>query len=185
MIEIPFVTFEQLVALGGIFALLVFWHFFADWFFQTHAEAMAKAKDGRTRAWHCLKYALLFTPVMALIGVQDDAAWWAFTILFGSHYIIDSYVPVMLWAKWLRQAPHFDVKVWLPGGWEDKKIELVDASTVPYDKNQDGVVRQRTLEEGFKAFIAEPIGIVLMIVMDQFMHIAFLLPVAYIIVMCR
>ena len=104
----------------------------------------------------------------------------AFAILFVSHYIIDSYVPVMLWAKHLRKASEFSYVVppmtltkeqheaFMKGemkihavGWSDK---VVDHVMYPNDK------------EAFKAFAHTPIGVVLMITIDQLFHIAFLLP---------
>lgn len=39
---------------------------------------------------------------------------------------------------------------------------------------------QRVLDlEGFIAFVSEPLGKILLIAVDQIVHIAFLLPVAY------
>lgn len=139
---------SRFAAMGGVFAVLVFWHFFADWLFQTHVEAMAKAKDRRVRAMHCLVYAGLFVPLFAGLHMPLLGACYSLAILFTSHFVIDSYIPVLLWAKYLRRAPQFS------------------AGT--------------SNEEAFKAFAATPIGLVLMIVMDQFFHIAFLLPIAWV-----
>lgn len=158
-------------SVGGTFAVLVFWHFIADWLFQTHKEAMAKARFPTVRAIHCLKYALAFLPVFWLLRSENATVAWSLVILLLSHYVIDSYVPVMLWAKHLRKAPQFTDAVFSPaaeaGGWSDRKI---DRKTY------------RTDEEAFKAFAATPLGLVLMITMDQLFHIAFLLPVAWMIV---
>lgn len=158
-------------ALGGVFAVLVFWHFLADWVFQSHAEAMAmaKAKDRKVRAWHCFKYAATFVPVFWYTEISSTLSGILLAILFGSHYIIDSYVPVMLWAKYLRKAVQF---------------ELV-GKQVPHQPWQDKVVEQRGYEndeEAFKAFASTPLGLILLITMDQFFHIAFLLPIAYLMV---
>ena len=148
---------SQLGQLGGIFAVLVFWHFFADWAFQSQEEAFAKAKNKKVRAWHCFKYAIMFAPLAFF--VSPHAMIFSFLLLFVSHYVIDSYVPVMLWAKYLRKAPQFKVMV--------------------VDPNTRLVMGRRSDEESFKEFASQPLGLILMIVMDQFFHIACLLPVAY------
>lgn len=184
-----------LITLGALFSLFVFWHFVSDWVFQSQKEALAKAKDRKVRAWHCLKYTAPFAPLLSLFRIRtssdmfsgpevDLALGWQFytalAILFVSHYIIDSYVPVMLWAKYLRRATEFTYVVKpvtltkeqheaiLRGegkivgmGWSDN---IVDHVTYPSD------------EEAFRAFAHTPIGLVLMITMDQLFHIAFLIP---------
>lgn len=157
-------SIHELSRLGGVFAILVFWHFFADWVFQTHKEALAKAKNHWVRARHCFVYAALFLPLFWLVGFRDN--WLALTILFVSHFFIDTYIPVMLWAKHLRKAPQFEgvgrTRVFQP--WQDNVVDQVG---------------YKTDEDAFKAFAATNIGLVLMITMDQFLHIAFLLPVAW------
>lgn len=139
---------QHVSQVGGIFALFTIWHFVADWLFQSHEEAMAKALDKKVRAWHCFKYTLAFVPVLFI--ANSFVPWLiACLVLFGSHYVIDSYVPVMLWAKFLREAPQF----------------------------QDPANHSDYL--AFKAFAATPLGLVLMITMDQVFHILFLVPVAW------
>jgi len=51
----------------------------------------------------------------------------------------------------------------LPGGWEDKKLEA----------------RKVTNVEAFKAMMSTPLGLILGITMDQFFHLCFIAPVAY------
>jgi hypothetical protein len=163
-------TTNELALIGGTFAVLTFWHFLADWTFQSHKEALTKATDANVRGWHCLKYAAAFMPLIAWVGDGVTFTWltcfMSFTILFFTHYVIDSYVPVMLWAKYLRRAPQFNNvgKRFPLQGWQDKVIEERG-----YEND----------EETFKAFAATPLGLVLMITMDQFMHITCLLPIAY------
>lgn len=161
--------FFDLLDVGAAFALLTFWHFVADWLFQSHVEAMAKAKDRDVRAWHCVKYALAFVPVMLVFRLDIVPTLAAFTILLVSHYIIDSYVPVMLWAKHLRKAPQFAGvgRAWVPG-WEDKKVEQPCYETD---------------EQAFMALASTPLGLILLITMDQLFHIACLLPVAAMVVL--
>lgn len=165
-------TIERFAALGGIFATLTFWHFLADWTFQSHKEAMAKAKDRKVRAWHCVKYVVAFLPLFRFIDTptfRDPFGLASLTVLatlFISHYVIDSYVPVLLWAKHLRQAPQFTgvgvTRIWAPG----------DPERVTY----------KTTDDAFRAFASTSLGLVLMITIDQLLHIACLLPIAYLIV---
>lgn len=44
---------ELISQAGGLFACLVFIHFFSDFLFQSHAEAMVKHKNHKIRAKHC------------------------------------------------------------------------------------------------------------------------------------
>lgn len=143
--------------------ILVLWHFICDWLFQTHVEAMTKSHNRLVRYWHCFKYAFPFWPLLRFMGMHELYVAWSMTILFVSHYVIDSYVPVMLWAKWLRHAPEFNAIKWTPGQWEDKKIEA----------------RKVSDKEAFKAMASTPLGLILIITMDQFFHLCFLVPVAY------
>lgn len=145
--------------------ILVLCHFAFDWVYQTHKEALAKALDRRVRFWHCVKYAAPFAPVLWWFGMDAAAVAASLAILFGTHYVIDSYVPVMLWAKHLRKAPQFaNVGKRFPlVGWQDKVIEERG-----YESDIDA----------FKAFAATPLGLILVITMDQFLHIACLLPIA-------
>lgn len=87
-------------------------------------------------------------------------------MLFLSHYVIDSYVPALLWAKYLRCAPQFEGartrKVMKP--WADKEVDCITYATDV---------------DAFKAFASTPLGLVMMITVDQLFHIAFLLPVAW------
>ena len=98
---------SQIAQFGGVFALLVFWHFVADWIFQTHSEAMAKAKDARIRAQHCFTYAVIFAPAMGVLQLTWAEALVCWVVLFASHFVEDTYIPVMLWAKHVRQPPEF------------------------------------------------------------------------------
>jgi hypothetical protein len=138
---------NTLTVIGSLFSLAVFWHFVADWFPQSHQEALAKSQNADTRAWHCSKYTLVM--MAPLIGTnlitRPYVAFACAMILYVSHYIIDSYVPVLLWAKYLRKHPAFD--------------------NVMSDK------------DAFKAMASTNIGLILIITMDQLFHIAFLLPV--------
>jgi hypothetical protein len=152
---------------GGVFALLVMLHFCSDWLFQSHAEAMAKAKNKRVRAWHCVKYAAPFVLPFWLAGSSTLVVSVSLAFLSLTHFYIDSYHPTMMWAKHCRKAPQFSETsvVWQPGKWEDKKLETVKVS-------------RYSDEEAFKAFASTSLGLVLVITVDQLFHIMCLLPVA-------
>lgn len=150
---------------GGLFAILTFIHFFVDWIFQSHAEAMAKHNNALVRARHCAIYMLGFVPLLCfflwthtLTPLQYPLS---LAILFFSHFIEDTYLPVYWWAKHIRKPPEMtepymstdiDGKtIWLPA---DPKI-------------------------GFVKFVQTPLGKILMIAIDQIIHITFLFPIVW------
>lgn len=142
-------SIEAVAKVGGIFALLTLAHFISDWLFQSHAEAMAKTKDSWVRARHCLIYTvlmggsiwLLFRPTFEVMAVIAVTLWF-------SHFVEDTYLPVYVWAKYLRK---------------------------PFEMINPGI-------EGFKAFADTGLGKILLITVDQIVHLAFLVPVATILV---
>lgn len=139
---------------GGYFAVLVFWHFFADWLFQSHDEAMRKSHHWQTRFTHCLTYTIFFIPLMGFWGFTKTEAAICGSILFWSHFYEDTYIPVLLWVKHVRNPPEF------------RQID-------------DDGKRVYTDIEAFKKWITSPIGAIIMIVVDQLVHILFLMPTAY------
>lgn len=190
-----------LAILAGVFVLLAFWHFPADWLFQSQKEALAKAKDHLVRARHCTVYTMLFVPLLLLLRVRihndifgsgDNPElvlgwqfWACLAILWVSHFIIDTYWPVMMWAKYLRRAPQFKdvVKpvcltpeqveglksgkgIVVGRGWSDKEIDRIT---------------YKSDEDAFKAFFGTPVGAILCITMDQLFHLWCLWPVAWLI----
>jgi len=199
-----------LALMGGVFAILAFWHFPADWLFQSHKEALAKAKNHLVRARHCLVYTAIYVPVLLLLRLRInpydglhlaslDNFWWCLAILWVSHFIIDTYWPVMMWAKYLRRAPQFkDVQKYGPradGSYAMSNAQfeqmmrpggMVLATTGSVqrkgwsDKGIDRITYAND-EEAFKAFFMTPIGSILCITMDQLFHIACLWPVAWLI----
>lgn len=173
---------QTLSALGGILAMLVFWHFPADWLFQSHKEALAKSKDWLVRARHCVVYTALYWPLFLLVNFHGLKAGLATVILYVSHYIIDSYIPVMLWAKYLRRAPQF-ADVVPPVTLTKEQLDALlrgegSIVGVGWTTDRDRITYKND-EEAFKAMAATNLGLLLMIVMDQFFHICFLIPVAW------
>lgn len=136
--------------MGGLFAFFTFIHFLVDWVFQSHTEAMIKHNNAKVRAKHCGIYTLGFLPILLVFWhVQALAGWQvclSLAILFFSHFVEDTYLPVYLWAKYIRRPPEM-------------------ASQDP--------------KKGFVEFIQTPLGKILMIAIDQIIHLAFLFPIVW------
>ena len=145
---------DQTAKIGGIFALLTILHFVADWVFQSHAEAMAKPTNHRVRAKHCFIYAALcLGGILWCTDPEPEALAWMAYLLFFSHFLEDTYLPVFVWARFVRKPPEMDVEAAGPG------------------------------MRGFVEFASTPLGKILLIAIDQIVHILFLLPVAAMIVL--
>lgn len=90
---------------GGLFAVLAFIHFASDFILQSHSEAMIKHNHPKVRAKHCAIYTISFLPILYLFGFS----WWeylmALNVLFWSHFYLDTYHAVFLWAKHIRRPP--------------------------------------------------------------------------------
>lgn len=142
-------TVIDLAKMGGVFALLVFCHFVVDWLFQSHDEAMKKSHDAWVRAIHCIVYTTGFIPLMILLRLNLVEFIASLTILFVSHFFEDTYYPVFLWVKYVRRPPEFRSPLY------------------PTDR------------EAFLAWFSTPLGKIIGIVVDQLVHIGFLLPIAY------
>ena len=162
-------TIEIAIA-GGLFAVLAFVHFFVDWIFQSHSEAMVKHNRPWIRAKHCAIYTLGFAPLFWAFGLY----WWewlvAANILFWSHFYEDTYTPVFLWAKYIRKPPEMT---------NPRKADMVlqeqeDGSFKPHQ-----AVLPPDPKAGFVEFIQTPMGKILMIAIDQIIHNAFLIPIAW------
>lgn len=158
-------TVHQLALAGGLFAIFAFVHFLVDWIFQTHSEAMVKHNQPKVRAKHCAIYTLGFFPLMWLLNFE---AWeWilGINILFWSHFVEDTYLPVYLWAKYVRRPP-----------------EMIEAWKESYLR-EDGITAFRVHppdpKKGFVEFISTTLGKILMIVVDQIIHLIFLFPLVW------
>ena len=157
---------NKLALCGGIWFILTMVHFFVDWIFQTHAEAMVKHNKPKVRLKHCLVYTIGFIPVMFLLNLQLWEIYAGCAILFLSHFIEDTYVPVFLWAKYVRRPPEMTVS----GRSTIRRLVRKGRELVPYPRND---------KEGFEIFAGTPIGKILVIVVDQIIHILFLLPLVW------
>ena len=150
---------------GGLFAVLVFIHFFTDWLFQSHAEAMIKHNHPWVRAKHCLIYTIGFIPIMLYLQFSLVSFLIGINVLFWSHFVEDSYVPVYLWAKYIRKPP----QMFEP--WKEAYVR-VDGQTA-------FKVHPPDFKHGFEQFVETPIGKILLITVDQIFHLAFLWIIVY------
>lgn len=142
---------EILALAGGIFSLLTFVHFFADWLFQSHREATNKHHDFSIRGRHCIIYTAAFIPLILLLGISGWYLPVSLLTLFLSHFIIDTYIPVFLWAKFIRKVP-----------------ELSEDTSLEGD-------RYLSSKEMFgKLFKESPVHAILFIAVDQILHLSFL-----------
>ena len=151
----------ELAFVGGFLAVLVFIHFFVDWIFQSHAEAMVKHNNWKVRAKHCLIYTVGFMPLFWVCNFSWQETLIAANILFWSHFCEDTYIPVYLWAKWIRRPPEMT---------QPRKSTGVDGYVT---------VGPPDPKAGFVDFIQTPMGKILMIAIDQIIHICFLIPIAW------
>lgn len=150
---------------GGLFALLAFVHFFVDWIFQTHSEAMVKHNHPWIRAKHCFIYTVGFIPVIYFLHYSIIEWIVGLNILFWSHFIEDTYLPVFLWAKYIRRPAE------MTEPWNEIQTQT-DGSTIITTHPPDA-------RYGFSLFIQTPIGKILMIAIDQIIHLTFLFPLVW------
>ena len=96
-------TITKIALAGGLFSIMAFIHFFVDWIFQSHSEAMVKHNHPWIRAKHCLIYTIGFIPLMCFLKYSFWEWLIALNILFWSHFAEDTYIPIFLWAKYIRR----------------------------------------------------------------------------------
>ena len=154
-------TVETLGIAGGLFFLLTFNHFVVDWLFQTHKEAMEKPVNNLVRARHCLIYTVGFLPLLLLLGLNFFELYLSLIILFLSHFVIDTYVPVYLWVKYVRKPPEMS----MPAHKISHNNQWID-----YPAND---------KDRFVEFTKTPLGKIITITVDQIIHILFLIPLMW------
>ncbi len=153
---------QTLANAGGLLFLLTFVHFVVDWLFQTHKEAMEKNNSPLIRARHCLIYTAGFIPIMLLMQLNFFEFYAGLLILFFSHFIEDTYIPVYLWAKYVRKPPEM---------FELYKYQVLsEGNIIGYPRDD---------KEGFFEFSKTPLGKIIMITVDQIIHIIFLIPLVW------
>lgn len=151
-------TLIFIALIGGLFAVMTFVHFFVDFICQTHFEAMNKHNNPLIRARHCGIYTIGFIPLMCMFQFSYLEWLIALNILFWSHFAEDTYFPVFLWAKYIRKPTEFTL------------VGKQDDLTQTYPK---------TDKEAFVMFIQTTLGKILMIAVDQIIHLAFLFPIVW------
>ncbi len=173
MPQIQVLPVAAIAQIGGIFALLVLVHFVADWVFQSHAEAMAKPKDHWVRARHCFIYTVICLGAITLTTWPSfEAVAWMAGILFFSHFFEDTYLPVFVWAKLIRKPP----EMFPPA---KRVIDLKKTGAEATEIVPSPPPRMKEFVE----FASSPLGKILLIAIDQIVHLVFLLPVAAMIVL--
>lgn len=150
------------IALGGglLFVFSVI-HWVVDWVFQSHQEAMQKHNNAKVRAKHCLIYTLGFIPSLIILKFTNNEMLLALNILFWSHFCEDTYLPVYLWAKYIRRPAEMTDPVKIVG------LDGYVTVTPPDPKR------------GFVEFISTGLGKILMISIDQLIHVLFLIPLVW------
>ncbi len=152
---------------GGIFAILTLLHFIADWLFQSHQEAMTKHNNKWVRARHCLVYTSFFVGFLLAFNMSWLGLFLSLNILFWTHFYLDTYHAVFLWAKYIRKPPE------MSNPWLDSYADI------------DGTVQIKVGPpdpvKGFKKFVETPLGKILMISVDQISHLICLIPIVYMI----
>lgn len=150
---------------GGLFAVMTFVHFFVDWIFQSHSEAMVKHNHPWIRAKHCLIYTVGFVPLLYFFRYNFWEWLIALNILFWSHFAEDTYVPVYLWAKYIRRPPE------MTEPWKETYLRSDGHTAIR--------VHPPDPKKGFADFVQTSLGKILMIVIDQIIHLAFLFPLIW------
>jgi hypothetical protein len=156
---------HRIALMGGLFAVFTFVHFFVDWILQTHAEAMVKHNNWKVRARHCLIYTVGFIPLMWFLHFDVLQFAIGLNVLFWSHFVEDTYLPVFFWAKYVRRPPE------MTEPWKETYIRE-DGSTAFRVHPPDA-------KRGFVEFVQTPLGKILMIAVDQIIHLAFLFPLVW------
>jgi hypothetical protein len=154
---------------GGLFAILTFIHFFVDWIFQSHSEAMVKHNNPKVRAKHCAIYTAGFTPLLLAFvwfGVLTPIQFIiCVAILFISHFCEDTYLPVLWWAQYIRRPP---------------QMTILRPTKIGVDEQGKDIIKQLPNPKiGFGEFVETAIGKILMITIDQIIHLAFLFPIVW------
>lgn len=96
----------MLVKFVAFWFLLCIVHF-NDFFFQSQAQALAKTRDWKIRTRHCAEYSTWFMAFFTMMGLNISSAFVLTLWVFATHWLEDTYIPVIWWAKYARQAPEF------------------------------------------------------------------------------
>jgi len=159
---------QKLSLVGGTFAVLVLWHFFADVALKAvNAKNVVTARHSKPwRVWDGLAYVFVFSCLFIAIGFSGTKEVAVLAFMFASHFIIDSGALTIAWMKHVMKVPAFNERVPVSlkrKGWSDTGIET----------------RLPTDEEAFESIVHTPVGFVTVMFVDQLFHVACLVPVAW------
>jgi hypothetical protein len=85
------------------FIILILAHFISDYFFHPTWWGMQNhsgMKSWRPNLFHSIQYAVIFLPVFYFLHIN---MLWAL-YLVATHFVIDTYIPLRLWNKHIRNA---------------------------------------------------------------------------------
>ena len=133
--------------LGTYLFLLVVGHFLCDWLPQGHETALKKATHWPTRLGHCAFYTCLMLIYIKYLWGPQRFYWLLCSLTGG----------------WLFLS-HFFIDTYLPTYW-----------WMRYVRRPPSVVANG--REGFKEYAQTPLGLLLIVVVDQLWHILALVPV--------
>jgi len=81
-------------------SILIITHFISDWFFQLDEWAIKKKTQFKYLLYHCIQYTMIFIPVFFFLKINFLWLIW----IFLSHLLIDNYVFVNSWNKYVRRS---------------------------------------------------------------------------------
>ncbi len=137
---------ESIIAIASIFVFLTFIHFIADWIFQTDWEAKHKTKKHWVRVIHCSVYTIFFLIPILVINPSTSMLIFCLASIWISHFFIDTYAPILIWASYIRKIPELQRKDFF-----EKEKSFVEL------------------------FTKSPVYAVIFIMVDQILHISVLM----------
>lgn len=105
-----------------VFAILLLTHFVSDYFFHPTWWGMQNKKGmkfWKPNLFHSIQYAVIFLPVLYVLNIN---LLWAL-YLVATHFIVDTYIPVQLWNRHIRNAIN---KKKIPKNEPPKSVEIVE-----------------------------------------------------------
>lgn len=93
-----------MIRFAAFYFLLTVVHFIADWVFQSEEQAHRTMTCEDVRSKHCAVYALCFTPFFVAFTSHLLMALFLILWTFGTHWLVESCVPLKWWAKNIRRA---------------------------------------------------------------------------------
>ena len=83
-----------LTTMADLFVVLLVCHLVVDFLLQPTWMAMNKHKLNHPASWlHSLSHAIILSPFLS---------WGPLAVVFVSHLLIDTYIPVSIWLKYMR-----------------------------------------------------------------------------------